>query len=231
MEFVGTPEAPAAGLDPNLGELATVGGVNLGAGWAEGRRGADGTGALDCVAGGSLRCCGAAQGAGAGTTFTSEGFGVKPPLGFGVNLGGKDAGAGGSLGTAMISTWPLGAEDISRGAVDPGDIRDLKGSFFSMSSSMEDSESISSSMLFIFPRTCGSGTPVASPSSAMGGGGEGKTSSGAGGKGSSNGGGGSGKALVGEMPVSSPGGGGGGSGSSSASRGAAAGGISPTFPI
>lgn len=70
MEFVGTPEALAAGLDPNLGELATGGGVNLVAGWAEGRRGADGASALDCVAGESLRCIGAAQGAGAGTTST-----------------------------------------------------------------------------------------------------------------------------------------------------------------
>lgn len=169
-------------------------------------------------------CCGAAHGAGAGVASNAGGLEDKLPLGFGVNLEGK--GGLGSLGADEISTRAFGANGFSREPVAPGGIRDLKGSFFSVSSNIKDSESISRSMLFIFPRTCGAG-----PSSNIvggGGGGEGKTSCRAGGKGSIKGGRGGGKAQFEEKLGSSPGLGGGGSGSSSAITDM---GISPTLPL
>ena len=61
----------------------------------------------------------------------------KLPLGFGVNLEGK--GGLGSLGADEISTRAFGANGFSREPVNPGGIRDLKGSFFSMSSNIKDS--------------------------------------------------------------------------------------------
>lgn len=72
-------------LDPDLGEPATVGGVNLGEDWAGGREAGGGTGAR-----GSFRCCGAAHGVGAGFESTPGGLKDKLPLGFGVNLDGKE---------------------------------------------------------------------------------------------------------------------------------------------
>lgn len=119
------------------------------------------------------------------------------------------------------------------GGTYPGDTRALKGSFLVMSSSSDDNESISRSILLTFSLGCGgSGTGASDPpSSSSGGGGEGKISSsrGAGGNGSSIGGGGGGKAPPREPSASSPSPrrGGGGKGRSSGGGG----GISPTRPI
>lgn len=119
------------------------------------------------------------------------------------------------------------------GGTYPDDTRALKGSFLVMSSSSEDRESISKSILLTFSLGCGGDGMGASgpPSSSRGGGGEGKISSsrGAGGNDSSIGGGGGGKAPPRAPSASSPSParGGGGRGKSSGGGG----GISPTRPI
>lgn len=108
-EFEGAMGTVAPGLDP--GEPATEGGVNLAVGW-DGREEGGGTDAR-----GSLRCCGAAHGAGAGVESNPGGLEDKLPLGFGVNLEGK--GGVGSLGADEISTWAFGVNGFSREPVDP----------------------------------------------------------------------------------------------------------------
>lgn len=94
------------------------------------------------------------------------------------------------------------------GGTYPDDTRALKGSFLVMSSSSEDKESISRSILLTFSLGCGGRGLGASwpPPSSSGGGGEGKISSsrGAGGNGSSIGGGGGGKAPPRVPSASSP---------------------------
>lgn len=129
----------------------------------------------------------------------------------------------------------LGTNGVATGGgTYPDDTRALKGSFLVMSSSSEDRESISRSILLTFSLGCGGSWVGASgpPSSSSGGGGEGKMSSsrGAGGNGSSIiGGGGGGKAPPRAPSESSPSPirGGGGKGKSSGGGG----GISPTRPI
>lgn len=129
----------------------------------------------------------------------------------------------------------LGTNGVATGGgTYPDDTRALKGSFLVMSSSSEDRESISRSILHTFSLGCGGSWVGASgpPSSSSGGGGEGKMSSsrGAGGNGSSIiGGGGGGKAPPRAPSESSPSPirGGGGKGKSSGGGG----GISPTRPI
>lgn len=67
-----------------------------------------------------MRCCGAAHGVGEGAKSTPGGLKGELPLGFGVNLEGKEGGV--SLGADGISTWAFGADGFSREPVDPGGI-------------------------------------------------------------------------------------------------------------